>query len=246
MKRRSFHPIAAQAGFGLIELMVALTIGLFICLSIGSIFISVKQTFIAQNGLGQLQDSERMVLTVLRTTTQEAGYFPDPQNETSAQAFPASTSANSDGTTFLVGQSISGTSSTGSGSSDTINIRYVSASGSGLMNCLGGTNTSSGNATWINSYAVNTSHQLTCSVNGATPVPLVDNISSLSILYGVDSGSGQTDTYMTADQVSAAGLWSNVHTVQFSLSFLNPLSTPGTTSAMPSTWVQTISVMGMS
>src|SRR5208282_1564435 len=72
----------AQRGFTLIEILVALTIGLFL---LGALLIIVqtnRAVFGNQSQLAQLQDAERMAMTVMADVIQSAGYFPDPTTNT--------------------------------------------------------------------------------------------------------------------------------------------------------------------
>ena len=64
-----------ERGIGLVELMIALTIGLFIMLGLGTVFYSMRQTSISSQGLSSLQDSERMAMTFLGNAIQGAGYY---------------------------------------------------------------------------------------------------------------------------------------------------------------------------
>ena len=236
-----------QAGFTMIELMVAVAIALFIAAGLTILFLNTHSTFSTQDKFSQLQDSQRLAIIMLTTTTQTAGYFVDPLNNTVDGALPASALASSDGTTFMTGQGISGTgSSTGTGS-DTLNVRYQTASGDGVMNCLGVSNPPGSGAPviWVNSFAINASNELTCSVNGGAVVPLVSNVVKMSILYGVDADDdGNIDSYLNATAISNASLWSNVQTAQFSLSFIDPTSSrPGFPVPLPNPWIQTVSLM---
>jgi type IV pilus assembly protein PilW len=244
---RPFLPRARlhQTGFTLVELMVAITIALFIAAGLTMLYVNMKTTFNSQDEMSQLQDSERLAVTMLTTTVESAEYFVNPLANTLAAALPASTTANLDGTTFAAGQGITGTGSNGSTTSHTVDVRYQTASGDGLMNCQGGTNTSGATEIWVNSFAVDASNELTCSVNGGIPVALVSGVAQMTVLYGVDTtGNGDTDTYLDANTITSAGLWGNVHTAQFTLTFLNPLaSQTGAPATLPNAWVQTIRLM---
>src|SRR5258705_13046112 len=116
-----------QSGFGLVELLIAIAIALFLLLGVSVAFINMKTAFTSQDQLAQLQDSERLALTVLTTTVQSAGYYPDPVLATAADNLPAATGGYG---TFADGQGIVGTTGT-SPASDTLTTRYVSASGDG-------------------------------------------------------------------------------------------------------------------
>ena len=243
---------ADQAGFTLVELMVAIALGLFIVAGLTTLFINMKTTFVSQDQQTQVQDSQRLVITMLTTNIQSAGYFIDPTNNTQADALPASTTNNPDGTRFSAAQGIVGTSrAAGSAAlSDTFNVRYQTAGGDGVMNCLGGSNPSSATApaTWINSFAVNANNELTCAVNGSPAVALVSNVAQISLLYGVDTtGEGNADTYLAASAVTNANLWNNVHSAKLMVRFVNLMdSNASAVVALPQPWIQTISLMNNS
>lgn len=243
-------PRPRQLGFTLIELMVAITIALFLVLGLSALYMNMKTSFSSQDKLGQLQDTERVAATMLSKTIQSAAYFPNPMVTTLVVALPASATANTDGTTFAAGQGITGTGTGTAGVSDTVDVRYQTTGGDGLMNCLGDTNTSGAGVvqTWINSFAVNANHELTCAVNGGTPVALVGGVNQMTVLYGVDTnGDGLTDTYLTAAAITSAALWANVQTAQITLNFLNPLvAQTGAGTTLPTAWVQTINLMNKS
>jgi type IV pilus assembly protein PilW len=237
-----------QGGFSLVELMVALAIALFIAAGLAFLYINMKNTFNSQDQSSQLQDAQRLALTMLTTTVQSAGYFPSPSpSNTASMALPASTTNNADGSSFSAGQGIVGTSGTGT-SSDTVNVRYQTSGSDTVMNCQGATATAQ--TTWVNSFAIDSSNNLTCAVtakSGATTttsaaVQLAANVSNMSVAYGVDiNGDGNTDTYLPAGQITTA-LWSTVRSARFTLTFVVPPVTPGGTAATQ-TWVQTIRLM---
>lgn len=243
------QPGTAQAGFTLIELMVAIAIALFIVAGLSVLFVNLKTTFTSQDQQAQVQDSQRLAVTMLTTTIQSAGYFTDPLNNTQVGALPASVLNNPDGTSFAAAQGIGGTSGAAgaAGTSDTLNVRFQTAIGDGIMNCLGGSNPSSatGPVVWVNSFAVNASNELTCAVNGGSAVALVSNVAQINLLYGVDTtGDGTTDTYLSANAITTANLWGNVHSAQLTVRFVNLMNaSAGTVTALPQPWVQSISLM---
>jgi type IV pilus assembly protein PilW len=65
-----------QRGLTLIEMMVAMTIGLVFLLALSALFLSFKQTSQGQHGIAQMQDDQRMAMTILSQVIQSAGYFP--------------------------------------------------------------------------------------------------------------------------------------------------------------------------
>ena len=218
-QRRS-HP----SGFSLVELLIAIFITLFLVAGMLGIIVSMRGSFSTQDQLERIQENERFALTVLDNTIRDAGFFSNPTATTSAVAFPVPPTANPDGTTFVASQVVSGTTGPAS-ASDTVNVRFQTSSGDGLMNCLGDTNTSGGVVTWTNSFAVNASNQLVCavSINGgaaSTAVVLVDNVASMKVLDGVDTNAdGSADKYVTSSGITAPPAWTDVSSVQLKITF---------------------------
>ncbi|HEY0288249.1 MAG TPA: prepilin-type N-terminal cleavage/methylation domain-containing protein [Pseudomonas sp.] len=62
-------------GFGLIELMVALTLGLVISLALSQMFISSKDTYLSQTASANLQEDARFVLNKLAQDIRMVGTF---------------------------------------------------------------------------------------------------------------------------------------------------------------------------
>ena len=234
-----------QRGVTLIELMISLTIGLFLTGGLMTLLVAMKNTNIQQNGISQLQDSERIALTIMTDVIQQSGFYVNPVANTLAGSFPTIS-----GTFTTAGQYVYGTGlGTAAAPGDTITVRYNTAGGDGILNCLGGTSAVA--ATFINTFSVtgtNLQCQLSTVVGGVTTVTaattIVTGISSLNIYYGVqtNAGSGTTsaDTYLDATSVTAGNYWTSVKSVQVKLSFVNPLAgLPGQTAASKATIPET-------
>ncbi|SUX39248.1 PilW family protein [Chromobacterium violaceum] len=216
---------ARQRGSGLIEVMVAIAIGLALLGILTMIFSSVRLTKTSQSGLAQLQDNQRTAMTLISSIVQSAGYYPNPQTQTAAQALPA-------GNGFAAGQSIIGTSGA-SGAPDTLSVRFASQVNDNTLNCNG----AGGNGQiYINQFAVNGSKQLTCAVNGGTAQVLVDGVSGMKVLYGVDeTGAGSTTHYYPASSLPAGAA---VRSVWVTLTMINPLANqPGQQSTVTMSWL---------
>jgi type IV pilus assembly protein PilW len=139
------------------------------------------------------------------------------------------------------GVGVGGTSASTNGTSnDTIDIAFQTSGTDGLINCQG--QTASTPTVFMNSFSINASNQLVCSMDGgATFITLASNVKSMTILYGVDSqGKGTVDSYLQASSMTAA-LWPSVRSVQITITFTNPLVSSKT---LP--WVQSINIMNMS
>ena len=257
-----------QGGFSLIELMVAIVIGLFITMGLSEIFLNMYVTSQSQRALTQFQENQRLSLVILMNTVQLAGHFSDTalsitQNVTSLPAVTNNVGTYKDNTTFIAGAGIVGTGSnaiTGSGS-DTLDIYYQTSGTDGILNCQGGSATST--TRYVNSFSIQ-NNNLICSLasiptgsstlKAVGDVVLANNVQSMTILYGIDTTgtANSTDAYYTADAVTNAGKWLNVRSVQITLNFYKPnvnnavIPTNGSTySATTATvpWVQTINVM---
>ncbi len=212
--------------------MIALLISIFLLGALLTIVQANRAVFGDQSQLAQLQDSERMAMSMMSDVIQQAGYFPDPTSNTQAGTLAAVAP-------FAVGQAISGTY-TATAPGDTISVRYMTAGGDGILNCSGLPNPVGGpNTLYVNTFQV-TNGQLVCTMNG-TPYNLVSGVTNstttlgvtnLTVLYGVNTGgataAGNIDTYLNASQMTAAN-WSSVIAVQIDLTFTNPLYTAGST-----------------
>jgi|HubBroStandDraft_5_1064220.scaffolds.fasta_scaffold295643_2 type IV pilus assembly protein PilW len=225
-KPRNNRAPSDQTGFTLLELMIAMTIGLFLLGALLVIVQTNRTVFGNQNKLSQLQDSERMAMMMMSDVIQSAGYFPDPTLNTQASTLTAIAP-------FASGQAISGTH-TAAAPGDQLFVRYMTASGDNILNCSGRSNATGANTLYVNSFQV-VGNVLVCTMNGV-PYNLVSGVTNLQILYGVKTNlaavGNDVDTYMTADNVTS---WGNVITLKVTLTFTNPLHAIGATDGQPPT-----------
>jgi len=64
-----------QAGLSLIELMIAMLVGLILIAGVLSIFISSRASYGINSAVGQIQENGRFALEFIRTATRKAGYM---------------------------------------------------------------------------------------------------------------------------------------------------------------------------
>jgi type IV pilus assembly protein PilW len=225
------HRVASRGarGFTLIELMIALLIGIFLLGALLTIVQTKRTVFGDQNKMAQLQDGERMAMTMMADVIQSAGYYPAPF---------APSNNTLDGSLIAIGPYAAGQPFFGAYSAaapgDSISVRYMTASGDNILNCSGLPNSTGANVLYVNTFQVQPDPsgnlQLTCTVGGNTYY-LVKGVTNLSVLYGVKGNAIATgnsaDTYMNADQVTAAGLWSSIISVMLQLTFTNPMYVAG-------------------
>lgn len=249
-----------ESGFTLIELSVAILITLFLTAGLFAMQQSTRKASAQQTLLAQLQDNERLAMTIMTDVIQAAGFFAEPTIYQATTALPDASAAG-----FAAGQGIYGVTS---GGSDQVYVQYLSEGHifDNMILCNGqqapDTATGAGIA-YINQFYVDAANHLVCNVSTnvagtiaqitVPPVELVDNVQNLSIVYGVattGANGNSVDTYMTATQVTAAAMWSNVSSVKIRVTFTNPLYQPANqptpTPGQPATVVfeRVIGVMG--
>jgi type IV pilus assembly protein PilW len=237
----------SQRGFTLIEIMIALLIGIFLLGALLTIVQTNRAVFGNQSQLAQLQDSERMAMSMMADVIQQAGYFPDPTTNILTGTLTAVAP-------FAVGQAISGIY-TATAPGDTLSVRYMTAGGDGILNCSGLSNPVGGlKALYVNTFQV-ANGQLICTMNG-TPYNLVSGVAkgsttlggvtNLTVLYGVKTSAAapdnDVDTYLNAGQMTPAN-WSSVITVLIELTFNNPLYTASSTQPATITIQRVVGVM---
>jgi type IV pilus assembly protein PilW len=235
-------------GFTLVEMMISVTIALFLIGGALAIVGRTRSTFAAQNLLAQLQDNERLAMTLMAEVIESGGYFPAPQTNQASVVMPVVA-----GKFAAAGQAIYGTYSA-SAPGDKLYVRFGAGNGDNVYGCTGVQNTSvNPYDTYTNYFQVNTSNQLTCTfTNGAgtlAAIPLVNGVTNLVVLYGVKKNATNTgsctDTYLNATQVNAnPGDWLNVCSVKVRITFTNPIiTTAGATTGTPIILERVIAIM---
>ena len=241
-----------QRGLSLIELMVAIVITLFMVTAVMVVLLGMRNSFVAQGAMAHLQESERQAFTLLTASLRQAGYYTNPIGLTAAQALPA-LQRPPNGTivaSMTAGQPLFSSGNGGTGNnSDNIEVRYLTGTSDGVANCLGNTNPSTTSTLMVFDYWFISNNQLVCYDNQAGKywVALVDNVNTMNITFGTDTrGTGNVDAYLSPDAVGTAQLWSKVHTVRISLTFLDPSkSTASNPQKLPYSITQVINLPNM-
>lgn len=190
-----------ERGFTLIELMVALTVGLLLLLMTVQIFSAIRAGQLLQGGLASVQEDGRIALSLVAREVRKAGYRPIVWNEPLAGYHPVT--ANS--------------TNGASNGNDTLQIMYMDG-----RDCTGTLNTAIDPET---SEAKPLYKQVTLSVDGnanlrwtceygqsptslATQINnqvIIDGVDSFQILYGVDTDlppDMSVNEWVTADAIS--------------------------------------------
>lgn len=230
-----------QKGFSLVELMVAMAIALFLIGGVLTVFGNTRNTYTSQNKLAQLQDDQRLAMTLITDVVQAAGYFPEPVAMTADGEFPTATiTAAGQAITFgTAGQAIAGaTNATTAG--DIIAVRYETNGtllNDNVVDCTG--TISAAKIVLTNTFSLDANNNLLCTVDGKPPIQLVSGVTNLQVWYGLKTDftvdDNQVDTYVpTADMQTAD--WPNIISLRVKLTFKNPLfGTPGQTAATSQT-----------
>lgn len=236
----------ASAGFSIVELMVAMAIGLGVVLVVASIHAGSRESYGQQDQVGRLQENVRITANLVERVVRQAGFrqIPTTRLETDQIFDPAGG--------LMVG--IEGTG-TAPGAQDLLTVRFQGSGGIGIapgaddtvVDCLGNSvGTDIDGATGSARIAQSTFQVragadgrpwLMCSVDGGTTfTPLVPDVEAMEVLYGVAPPISQADSlpnvsrYVPATQV---GDFRQVLAVQLHLLFrseveLAPLPDAGT------------------
>jgi type IV pilus assembly protein PilW len=213
-----------QRGFTLLELMVATTIAVFLLGGLFATLQSTRQAYGNQSALAQLQDNERLALTLMADVIETAGYYPDAvHNDPTVlmKATPPFAAAD---------QPFYGTAN-GVAPGDTITVQFAAgaAGTDNALNCLGQTNPLGAPAVFISKFSVNNSNQLICTYNNVDYPLITSGVQNLQIMYGVQHAAGTpscTDTYLKSSEMAPTD-WNLVCSVRVSLTFDNPVKRAG-------------------
>jgi type IV pilus assembly protein PilW len=207
-----------QRGMSLVELLVAMAIGLVITVVIANLFIGTKQTYRTQDDLSRMQENLRFAFQVIGRTVRQAGYRAD-WHRTMEYVYGVGLSP------------IDGTNATGVNNSDTIIVRFQgSGTGTSAVNCVS-TNSCAGadgrvldclgnrvdrqmgpgtglNITYVENRievrngGANGGPALFCSINqGVSWTEIVPDIEDMQVLYGEKTGPIAVDRYLAAGTV---------------------------------------------
>lgn len=236
-----------QRGFSMIELSIAMLIALFLLGGLVTLVIGAKRTSGTQTAVSQLQDNQRIAMTLITNVVQKAGYFPNP---TTQQLSSFTGETNLAGVTLPAGQVLSGLYNAAA-PGDRVAVRFFAPQtdpNNTIIDCAGQSNTSGSAAySYTNVFrvrVVNNVSWLQCetrsnnagTLSAVLTVNLIPNVTQMSVLYGVGSNAAGDDysvvQYLNASQMTATN-WLNVTAVKVSLTFQVPVY--GTTGGQMST-----------
>jgi type IV pilus assembly protein PilW len=223
-----------QRGFSLIEIMVALVLGLVIIAGVIQIFISTQQSARVLEATSRMQENARLAVDTLGKYIRLAGLKRDPWTRHTV-AFPAINPGLSPHALAL-GAAIAG-GDNDQQNADSVTIRYQGSNDGSVSDCLGGV--INPNQAVITTFALNQDANgrftLRCQVQlvnlaGNAGIagwpqtqPLLDDIEDMQIFYGVAATvdsmgrAGSAVRYVTATDVTNNNWWGQVISVRIDL-----------------------------
>lgn len=187
---RSLH----QAGLTLVELMVAMVLGLLLTAAVIQVFAGSRSSNTVQGGMSRLQENARFALDALGRDIANAGFtrsfYRLADGSENARLTLGSTLNNVSAYAPLLFLPEAFTAS------DTIEVNYEAAT-----DCLGAPTP---NGVASNRYFLDGT-DLMCLGNGAaTPGLIAEHVENLQFLYGIDTDEDRAaNSFVTADQLAA-------------------------------------------
>lgn len=185
-----------EAGLSLVELMVALSIGLLLTVSVGTILSGSMQIFRAQGESARIQESGRFLMDTLGRQITQAGYAAISTDYTDPKlAFT--------GTPILGEHGLVATrTNERKNGSD-----YLAVSFDASADCQGN---AAASGTARNEFYLNTNEELVCASGGGAPEVVADGVEAFQVLYGVDADGD----YSVERYIAQPTDWNQVRTVR--------------------------------
>lgn len=230
-----------QAGFSLVELMIASALSLILVAGVATIYMSSRQTYNARDEISTMQENARSALGALTKHLEHAGYTTaarlplDKAFYVDGDAIPTAKScgggANSialASTSDLV-KTLDNDSSDSAG--DTIGVVFfadnlLAADCGNEMTPVSCQVQEAPNPDYsrvYNTFYVGNSAEgmpnLFCAGSrGTATTPVAEGVEAMQFAYGIDQDdNGTVDTYLDATEVQAANTWSQVRTIKAAL-----------------------------
>lgn len=224
-----------QKGFSIVELMIALVIGLLLMTGVIQVFISSKQTYATNEAMARLQENGRFALEFIARSARIAGYTDPVYLGDKPLALVKPNCAGLPGSI----PSTLCTTDGGGNVSDSVGFALQPQLLDGSRRDCAGNVITEDDMLIINHFEIipatmTTLSSLGCKAYkfnttsgswtaGPTAQPLIEGIDSMQVLYGVNTSgdSRSANSYVSADRVTD---WSKVRSVRISV-LANSIST---------------------
>ena len=191
-------PAKNQAGFTIVELLIAGTLGLILLAGVIQLFTGSQRTYTLQNELAGLQEDGRFALMILERQLQKSSWNPDVVAD---PPIAIDITNSEDGANDSVVLSFKGEID----GVDNLDCNNIAIADGVVVNKF---------------YVVN--DELMCQGNGGgDPQVFVDNVDKFQLLYGVETDlecpDGVVNSYMTKTELNGSILASRILSVRFAL-----------------------------
>ncbi len=226
-----------QTGLSLLELLVAMVIGLFLLVGITTSYLSSKKSSITRDQISILEDNGRIALEILTNTLQHAGYrstglavLEDPMM---IAGRPGSLSCGTGITSVLDPNIFPVNTIDNDLDGDTIGITYLGDDGlftdcsGGILPaaCRVGAPVDSRAHQIHNAFFIDADRNLQCAGSQTNElVPIAENVENIQVLYGInadDDPSRTVERYVNADNVGSD--WGLVVSIQVAILVRTPI-----------------------
>lgn len=188
-----------QIGMTMVELLIAMGLGIFLMAGVIQVFLGSKQTFTTINAQSHMQENGRFAMDFMARILRHGGYTTDINIDEildpnlRQQTFVATTD-------FVAGIAVTGVNGATipgvAAGTDVVRVRIEGSNDSPVTDCQG---IAIAADQWTEvSYFVDANAQFQCqtiNATGATTVTLVEGIDDLQIQYGVNVG-GVVDNFV--------------------------------------------------
>ncbi len=196
---RTIHLSRRSAGFSMIELMVALVIGLIALGVLVTIYLNSSQAVRFQNSVLRVEENGRFAIDLLSRTIRMAGYD-QPLNTFIVDAPGLKGTNDESGALISLPNLKSG--------ADTVSVRYEG--GTKIRDCLGNTVAENSYVTAV--FGIDTNDNLVCGTSPSNSTAVVEGVEDMHLLYGVDlDGDGVANKIVRPGNVTD---WSQVVSVR--------------------------------
>lgn len=218
MKARTGLRALRQGGFGLVELMVALVLGLLVTLAAASLLVAAQSGYAAQDALAQVDDAGRFALDAVERAVRQGAWVELDRDEAapSAAARPARVKGLDNHVPASGAAGIDDARAGGVNGSDVLALRFDGAGagpdGDGSVLSCAGFTVGAGSEGWSIFYVapgLAGDAELRCKYRGEKnwrSEALVTGVDSFQVLYGLDTdepADGLPNQYLAAGGIDA-------------------------------------------
>lgn len=177
----------APQGFTIVELLVAMTIGLFLTVVIAQLFLGSRATYTTTDELSRMQENIRFTHQLFTRVLYLTSYMSAPNSYRERERAP-----NASTPVLFEGATVGLTGTEGAGTiSDTLTVRFQGSGPAGapdgnITDCLG--RPIDGPTIAVNIFSVAVNGGLLCdNGQGGGPIEVVPDVQAMQILYGEDT-----------------------------------------------------------